>query len=56
MKFSCKALILYLSQEILIFSCKVQFLENYETCKKQKLHIYCEKVAQINISAHKIVT
>ena len=32
LKFSCKVLSIYLSQEILIFSCKVQFLEKYGAC------------------------
>ena len=59
MKFSCKVPSLYLSQEILIFSCKVQFIEKDGTCQglmqKQKVHINCEKVAQINILTNKIV-
>ena len=33
LKFSCKVLSLYLSQEILIYSCKVQFLDDGEICK-----------------------
>ena len=32
LKISCKGLSLYLSQEILIFSCKVEYLEIDETC------------------------
>ena len=59
MKFSCKVLSLYLSQEILIFSCKMQFIEKDGTCQglmqKWKVHIDCEKVAQINILTNKIV-
>ena len=32
LKFSCKALSLYLTQEILIFLCEELFLEKYRTC------------------------
>ena len=32
LKFSSKVLSIYLSQEILIFSCKVQFLDKYGAC------------------------
>ena len=48
MKFSCKVFSLYLNQEILIFSCKVQFIEKDGTCQglmqKSKVHIDCEKI------------
>ena len=60
MKFSCKVFSLYLNQEILIFSCKVQFIEKDGTCQrlmqKYKVDIDCEKVAQINILTNKVVT
>ena len=60
LKLCCKAFSLYLIQDILIFSYEVLFKEKDGTCQglmqKEKVHIDCEKVAQINILSNKIVT